>query len=75
MTDEQQPSLPGMSAAGETRRKRWGDQLTAGGFRLDEAVSSLQKCIRRGRELESAFWADESDWVSPARSTMVQCVV
>lgn len=32
---------------------------TLGGYPLDEAVSALQKCIRRGLEKQSMFWALE----------------
>lgn len=32
---------------------------THGGYRLDEVTSALQKCIRRGVEEESLFWALE----------------
>ncbi len=32
---------------------------TKGGYLLDEVVSALQKCIRRGREEEAMYWALE----------------
>lgn len=34
-------------------------RYTPGGYRQDEVVSALQKCIRRGMELEAAYWAVE----------------
>lgn len=35
------------------------ERLTAGGYRLDEVASALQKCIRRGLEREAIYWALE----------------
>lgn len=35
------------------------DLKTKGGYQLDEVVSALQKCIRRGLEQEAMFWALE----------------
>jgi replication-associated recombination protein RarA len=40
-------------------RERFGDLLTPGGYRCDEATSALQKTIRRGEEREALFWATE----------------
>lgn len=39
--------------------KTMSDLYTAGGISLDEAASSLQKCIRRGMELEALYFAQE----------------
>ena len=38
---------------------RFADQLTPGGYRVDEVTSALQKEIRRGREREALHWATE----------------
>lgn len=34
---------------------------TAGGHNMYEAVSALQKCIRRGMEVEAVYWAQEME--------------
>lgn len=36
-----------------------GLSLSSSGYSMDEVVSSLQKCIRRGMEEESMYWALE----------------
>ena len=38
---------------------RFGDQLTPGGYRIDEVTSALQKEIRRGNEWHALQWATE----------------
>ena len=40
-------------------RPRFGELHTPGGYRTDEATSSMQKELRRGREREALFWATE----------------
>ena len=39
----------------------FGAQVTVGGYRLDEAVSSLQKAIRRSNVESALFWCSELD--------------
>jgi MgsA AAA+ ATPase C terminal len=45
----------------EHRERRFGELLTPGGYRNDEAASALQKAIRRGEEEQALFWASELD--------------
>jgi replication-associated recombination protein RarA len=45
----------------ERREWKFSEQQTRGGYALDEVVSALQKCIRRGFEREAIFWATELD--------------
>jgi hypothetical protein len=40
---------------------RFGDQVSRGGFRMDEITSALQKSIRRGDERRALWWATELD--------------
>jgi replication-associated recombination protein RarA len=40
---------------------RFSEQITPGGYRMDEVVSSLQKSVRRRDEREALFWASELD--------------
>lgn len=39
----------------------FGELTTPGGYAMGEVASALQKCIRRGLEDESLFWATELD--------------
>jgi replication-associated recombination protein RarA len=40
---------------------RFGDQLSRGGYRMDEVTSALQKAVRRGAEADALWWATELD--------------
>jgi replication-associated recombination protein RarA len=42
-----------------SERVRFADQVSPGGYRLDEVVSSIQKALRRGQEEAAVFWATE----------------
>ena len=41
------------------RSFRFGDQITPGGYRIDEVTSAMQKEIRRGNEWHALQWATE----------------
>lgn len=55
MTTKQQPLIKEME---EVKEERYSPK-TKNGYQLDEVRSSLQKSIRRGKELESIYWAYE----------------
>jgi hypothetical protein len=40
---------------------RFSEQVTPGGYGVDEVTSALQKAVRRGHEDEAVFWASELD--------------